>query len=131
VYIPGMTGFWIRLLITAVGLWVASSLRGVHIDGVGTLLIASLLLGIVNAVIRPILIVLTLPITILSLGFFLLIVNAMMIGLVARVLPGFSIDGLGWAILASIVVTITGWMGNAFVGPKGRWEIYASRRERR
>lgn len=126
-----MKGFLVRLLITAVGLWIASSLRGVHIDGVSTLLLAALLLGIVNAVVRPIFIVLTLPITILSLGFFLLVINAAMLGLVAAMLARFSIDGLGWAILASIVVTVTGWMGNAFIGPKGRWEIMVSRRERR
>jgi putative membrane protein len=125
-----MNGFFIRLLITAAGLWVASGLAGVHIVGLGTLLIAALLLGIVNAIIRPILIVLTLPITILSLGFFLLIINAMMVGLVAALLRGFSIDGLGWAILASIIVTITGWMGNAFVGNKGGWEMMGSHRDR-
>jgi putative membrane protein len=119
------------LLITAVGLWVASSLDGVHIVGVGTILIAALLLGVVNAIIRPILIILTLPITILTLGIFLLVINAMMVGLVAALLPGFSIDGLGWAILAAILVTVTGWIGSAFIGPKGRWEVMASRRDRR
>jgi putative membrane protein len=125
-----MKGFLVRVLITAVGLWVASALRGVHIEGVGTLLLAALLLGIVNAVVRPVLIILTLPITILSLGVFLLVINGVMLALVAAVLARFSIDGLGWAILASIVVTVTGWIGNAFIGPKGRWEVMASRRER-
>jgi putative membrane protein len=124
-----MRGFLLRLIITAIGLWVASGLAGVHIHGVTTLLGAALLLGIVNAIIRPILIILTLPITIVTLGIFLLIINAAMLGLVAGLLGGFSIDGLGWAILGSIVVTVTGWIGNAFIGSKGRVEVYRVRRD--
>ena len=123
-----MNGFLLRVLITAVGLWVASALGGIHVEGVGTLLAAALLLGVVNAVIRPILIVLTLPITIFTLGIFLLFINAAMLGLVAAMLGGFSIDGLGWAIVGSIILTFTGWIGNAFVGPKGRYETFVIRR---
>lgn len=125
-----MRGFFLRLIITAIGLWVASGLAGIHIHGVGTLLGAALLLGIVNAIVRPILIILTLPITVLTLGIFLLIINGAMLGLVAGLLGGFSIDGLGWAILGSIVVTVTGWIGNAFIGPKGRIETYRIHHDR-
>lgn len=124
-----MKGFLLRTLITAVGLWVAGALAGIHIEGVGTLIAAALLLGIVNAVIRPILIILTLPVTILTLGVFLLIINAAMLGLVAALLGGFSIDGMGWAVLGSIVVTVLGWIGNAFIGPKGRIETFRVHRE--
>jgi len=124
-----MKGLLLRTLITAIGLWVAGALGGIHIDGVATLVAAALLLGFANAVIRPILIVLTLPVTILSLGVFLLFVNAAMLGLVALLLQSFSIDGVGWAILGSIVVTITGWMGNAFIGPKGQIETMRIHRD--
>jgi putative membrane protein len=123
-----MNGFLVRVLITAVGLWVASALDGIHVEGFLTLLGSALLLGIVNAIIRPILIVLTLPITVLTLGIFLLFINAAMLGLVAALVGGFSIDGLGWAILGSIIVTVTSWIGNAFVGPKGRYEMMVIRR---
>lgn len=122
-----MNGFLLRVLITAVGLWVASGLSGIHVHGIGTLLGAALLLGIVNAVIRPILIILTLPITILSMGIFLLVINAAMLGLVAGLLGGMSIDGFGWALLGSIIVTVTSWIGNAFVGPKGSYELFVIR----
>ena len=124
-----MKGLLLRTLITAVGLWVAGALGGIHIEGVATLVAAALLLGFANAVIRPILIVLTLPVTILSLGVFLLFVNAAMLGLVALLLQRFSIDGVGWAVLGSIVVTITGWMGNAFIGPKGQIETMRVHRD--
>lgn len=124
-----MRGLLIRLIITAIGLWFASGIvGGMHIDGPGTLLLAAFLLGVVNAVIRPVLIVLTLPITVLTLGLFLLVVNAATLGLVAWLLPGFWIDGLGPAVLGAIIVTITGWIGNAFVGPHGRFEVMVIRR---
>ena len=72
-----MKGFLLRVLIVALGLWVASAIvPGVEIDDAGTLLIAALLLGIVNAFVRPVLVILTLPLTILTLGLFLLVINA-------------------------------------------------------
>lgn len=125
-----MNGFLLRILITSAGLWLAASLSGIHIVGLGTLISAALLLGVANAVIRPVLIVLTLPITILTMGIFLLFINAIMLGLVAAMLRGFSIDGFGWAILGSVIITITSWIGNAFIGPKGRVEIYTHRDRR-
>ena len=112
-----MAGFIIRMLITALGLWIADALLGgVHMEGSRTILWAALLLGVVNAIVRPVLVVLTLPITILSLGIFLLVINGVMVALVAAMLNGFVLDSLGSAMLAAVIVTITGWMGNAFVG---------------
>ncbi len=122
-----MNGFFLRILLTSLGLWLAAGLNGIHIVGLGTLISAALLLGVANAVIRPILIVLTLPITILTMGIFLLFINAMVLGLVAALLRGFSIDGIGWAVLGSVIITITGWIGNAFIGSKGRVEMYSHR----
>jgi putative membrane protein len=100
-----MTGFILRAVIAAFGLWLASAwVDGVSIDSAPTLLLAGLLLGIVNAFIRPIAIVLTFPITLVTLGLFLLVLNAGMLALVAWLLPGFSIDGFGSAFFAAVIV---------------------------
>jgi putative membrane protein len=120
-----MTGFFFRLLITALGLWAASAIvTGVQFDGWRTLIIAALLLGIVNAVIRPIILILTLPLTVLTLGLFILVVNGISLSLVAWVLPGFHVAGLGAAILGSIVVGLTSWCASTFVGGSGRIERF-------
>jgi putative membrane protein len=122
-------GFLIRMAITAFGFWLATRLvSGVVIDGPLTFLLAALLLGVVNAIVRPIAFLLTLPITLLSLGLFLLVINAGMVALVAWLLPGFSLAGFGAALLTSIVVGLTGWLGNAFIGEKGRYEIAVVKR---
>jgi putative membrane protein len=123
-----MRGFIARLFITAFGLWMADlALDGVHFDGVAALWIAALLLGFVNAVLRPILIILTLPFTLISLGLFVFVVNGAMVLLVSRLMSTFHVEGLGTAILASIVVGLTGWAANAFVGNRGTVEVWSSR----
>src|SRR5947207_10281842 len=120
-----MKGFFFRVAITALGLWAAATIvPGVRIDGWGNLLVAALLLGIVNAVIRPIILILTLPLTVLTLGLFILVVNGISLALVAWLMPGFTLSGLGAAILASIVVGLTSWLASAFVGGSGRIERY-------
>ena len=109
-----MGAFLIRAVIAALGLWVADWLiAGVRVDDLVTLAIAALLLGVVNAIIRPVVTVLTLPITLVTLGLFLLVVNAAMLGLVAWLLPGFTIDGLGAGVLAAIVTGVISWIGQA------------------
>ena len=120
-----MTAFILRALISALGLWIATRwVPGIRIDTAGTLVLAGLLLGVVNAIVRPILVILTLPITILSLGFFLLIVNTAMLALVAGLLPGFHIYGGFWsAFEAALIVWITGWLGSWLIGPKGRLDV--------
>ncbi len=124
-----MIGFLVRCLITALGLWVASAiLPGVHSTGVLSLIGAGLMLGVVNAVVRPIIIILTLPITIFTLGLFLLVVNALMVLLVSKMMHGFGVDGFGSAMLTAIIVTVVGWGGNAFVGPRGRFEMFTGGR---
>src|ERR1044072_2363349 len=106
-----MPGFFLRLLITALGLWVADALLdGVSITGPLTLLLAALLLGFVNAVVRPLLLLLTLPITLLTLGLFLLVINAAMLGIAASLLPGFQIASIWSAIGAWLIVSVTGWL---------------------
>ncbi|HIF93924.1 MAG: phage holin family protein [Myxococcales bacterium] len=117
-------GFLIRMAITAAGLWAASMLvDGITVQDGATLVWAALVLGVVNAIVRPIAIVLTLPITLLSLGLFLWVINAGMIGLAAWFLDGFQIAGFGSALLGAIVVSLTGWIGNGFIGERGRYEV--------
>ena len=127
-----MTGFIVRLLITACGLWLADALLdGVQISGPFTLLVAALLLGLVNAVVRPLVVLLTLPITFVTLGLFLLVINAAMLGLVAALLPGFSIAGLLSGIGAWLIVSLTGWLASQFIGPRGRYEVLVVERHDR
>ena len=120
-----MKGFFFRLLITALGLWAAAKVvPGVQLDGWGNLLIAALLLGIVNAVIRPVILILTLPLTVLTLGLFILVVNGISLEVVAWLMPGFTLSGLRAAILGSIIVGLTSWFASTFVGGSGRIERY-------
>jgi len=113
-----MRRFLARLLISALALWIASTIvPGMEIEGVGTLLAAAFLLGLANAVLRPVLVVLTLPITILTLGIFLLVINAAMLGLVAWLLPGFSLSGFFSALTGWLIVTVVGWCASWFVRP--------------
>jgi putative membrane protein len=119
-----MPGFFIRLGISALGLWLASAIvPGLHIEGVGTLVLAALLLGIVNAVVRPAIVLLTIPLTIVTLGFFLLVVNAAMLGLVAALLEDMRIEGFFPALLGAIVVGLTSWVASSWIGPSGRVEL--------
>jgi len=123
-------GFLIRTAISALGLWIASKLvSGLHFDSGGTLLVAALLLGVVNAVVRPLLVILTFPLTLLTLGAFLLVVNAAMLGLVAAMLDGMRIDGFWSAVFAGIIVGLTSWVASGWIGPHGRVEVFAVRRE--
>jgi putative membrane protein len=112
-----MTTFLLRAVIAALGLWAASRLvPGLRIDDAQTLLLAGLLLGIVNAVVRPVALILTLPITLLTLGLFMFVINAGMLALVAALLPGMHLSGFGAALLAAIVVGIAGWLGSLLTG---------------
>jgi putative membrane protein len=124
-----MVGFIARALITAIGLWIATRwVSGIRIDDAMTLVLAGLLLGVVNAVVRPIAVLLTFPITIVTLGFFLLVVNTAMVALVAALLPGFHIWGGFWsAFLTALIVGITGWLGSWLIGPRGKIDVYVRR----
>jgi len=124
-----VTGFVLRALISAIGLWIATRwVSGIRIDNAGTLVLAGVLLGVVNAIVRPVLIILTLPITLLSLGLFLLVVNTAMVALVAWMLPGFHIYGGFWSAFATaLIVWITGWLASWLIGPKGRIDVHVRR----
>jgi putative membrane protein len=123
-----MLGFLIRACIVALGLWLATAwVNGVYIDTPATLILAGLLLGIVNSVVRPIAIVLTLPMTLVTLGLFLLVINAGMVALVAWMLPGMHVAGFGAAFWTALLVSLVSFIGSWFVGGKGRVEIIKRR----
>jgi putative membrane protein len=116
-----MVGFLIRALVAALGLWLADRIvPGVVIKDWQSLLLAGLLLGVVNAVVRPIFFFLTLPLTILSLGLFLFVVNGAMLGLVGWLLRGVEIGGFLPAVLAAIVVGLVSWAASWFIGGDGK-----------
>jgi putative membrane protein len=124
-----MIGFLLRAAIVALGLWLATLwVPGVRIDSPTTLLLAGILLGVVNSIIRPIAILLTLPMTIVTLGLFLLVINAGMVALVAWMLPGMHVAGFGSAFWTALLVSVTGMVGSWFIGPKGRFEVIVKRR---
>jgi putative membrane protein len=120
-----MAGFILRGLIAALGLWAATEmLSGFKIDSAMTLVLAGLLLGVVNAIVRPFALLLSLPALLLTLGLFLLVINAAMLGLVALVLPGFTIPGGFWsAVGGALIVSIVSWVGSWFIGSRGRVEV--------
>jgi putative membrane protein len=129
---PRMAGFIIRLLVIAAGLALAAWIvPGVTVTGTGTLLLAALLIGIVNALVRPIVILLTLPITILTLGIFLLVVNAGMFGLVAWLLPGFEVSGFLAALFGWLIVSLVSGFASWYIGPRGRYEVIVIERHPR
>ena len=108
--------FILRAVVAAAGLWLASYLvPGIEVRSFGSLVAAAVLLGLVNAFVRPIVLLLTLPFTLLTLGLFLLVVNAAMLELVAMMLHGFNISNFWAAILGSIVVSLVSWVGSWFV----------------
>lgn len=114
--------FLTRLFISSLSLGVAAYLvDGIYIDSLMTLIISAFLLGIVNAIIRPALFVLTLPISILTLGIFVLILNALMLGLVAYLMPGFTIDSFSAAFWGWLILSLTSWLASKiFIDKKSR-----------
>ncbi len=124
-----MFGFLIRAVIVALGLWAATAwVPGVTIDNPSTLLLAGVLLGVVNSIVRPVAIVITLPMTIATLGLFLLVINAGMVGLVAWMLPGMHVAGFWPAFWAAVIVSLVSTLGSAFIGPKGKFQVIVKRR---
>jgi putative membrane protein len=124
-----MTAFVLRVAIVALGLWIATKIfAGLQFNSGASLLGAALLLGIVNAIVRPIAVILTLPLTLLTLGLFLLVINAAMLGLVALMLGGFQISGFWTALGASLVVSVTSWLASGLIGNNGKFEVLTSKR---
>ena len=115
--LQNLTPFLVHWAITALALWAASYLfRGIKFDSTGALFIAALLLGFANAVVKPLLIVLTLPLTLLTFGLFLLVINALMILLVSALVRGFKVSGCWTALYASIFISLLSIAIGSLVG---------------
>jgi putative membrane protein len=111
--------FLVHWAIVAAALWVATSVvPGVTVTSVQSLLVAALVLGLVNALVRPILTILTLPITIVTLGLFYLVVNAAAFGLAAALVPGFAVAGFGSAVIGALLVSLVSWVLGALFKPE-------------
>jgi len=107
--------FLLHWLVIALALWVtAAILPGVGFTSTTALAIAAIVLGLVNALVRPVLTILTLPITILTLGLFYLLVNGFVFFLASKIVPGFEVAGFWWAVLGALVVGIISWFIGAF-----------------
>lgn len=105
-----------RWLVITVAILLASAiLPGLHVQSLTTAVLAAAILGVINAFLRPVLLILTLPLTILTLGVFAFILNALMLLLVAYFVPGFEIDGFFWALLGSLIISIVSWIANRFI----------------
>ncbi|HEX9368400.1 MAG TPA: phage holin family protein [Vicinamibacterales bacterium] len=113
--------FLLRLLLNGVAVFLAAQLiPGISVASPGAALAAGIVLGLVNAIIRPVLILLTLPFTLLTLGLFIFVVNAICLALAAWLVPGLTISGFGAAFLGALVVTVTSWLLSALLIDKTR-----------
>jgi len=112
--------FLARLVLNGVAIIIAAwLLPGLHISGPFAGLLAGVILGFVNAIVRPVLFFLSLSLTLITLGLFIFVLNAVCFGLTAWLVPGFSVDGFGWALLGALLVSIVSWILNGlFVGKK-------------
>ena len=113
-----IASFLLRWALTTLPLWVASYLfRGVTFDSAETLIISGLLLGLVNAVIKPLIIILTLPITVITLGLFIVVINTAILFLVQWLVPGFRIADVGTGVLLALFISVFSFVVNRFVRP--------------
>lgn len=116
-----MRFFLWRWLLNALPLWLATYVFAeFRFSGLGSLFVAALLFGLVNAVIRPVVLLLTLPLTVLTLGLFILVVNALMLLFVSAVVPGFTLGGFWTAFWAAIFIAIVSFITNRLVGNAAR-----------
>lgn len=116
-----MLGFILQAVITAIGLWASSRVvPGVDFASNGSLIAAAVILGVVNAFVRPLMVLLTLPLTIVTFGLFLLVVNAAMIGLTSLFLDGFTVNGLWAGIGAAIITGVVSWIAGSLFGELGQ-----------
>ncbi len=119
-----MLGFFMRWSINLLALVIAGSvIPGIRIQSLEMGMIAAAILGVVNAVIRPVVLILTLPINLVTLGLFTLVINAAMLKLVADVVPGFVIESFSAAFFGALVVSIVSWLVSAFVSGDGKFIV--------
>ncbi len=118
-----MTGLLFRWLISAVSLLIVSYIvPGIEVQGFFYALLAAVFLGVLNAIVRPVLIILTLPLTILTLGLFLFVVNGIMLMLVSLAIKGFQVNGFWPAVLGALLLSVINWLSSSYINSKGRIE---------
>ena len=121
-------GFLIRVLVNALAIWLATEIvPGIEARSVTTVVVAALVLGLVNAVVRPVLLVLTLPLTLVTLGLFLFVLNAVCLWLTSAVVPGFAVRGVWPAFWGALIVSALSWAVNGFVSDRGRVVVITHR----
>jgi putative membrane protein len=121
-------GFLIRVLVNALAILLAVNVvPGIEATGLVTILGAGLVLGLINAVVRPVLLILTLPLTLVTLGLFLVILNAFCLWLTSAVVKGFEVRGFWAAVLGALVISAVSWCANGFVSDRGRVVVITDR----
>jgi putative membrane protein len=121
-----MRGVLLRwLVLTAAVLTASWLLDGIRVNGIFPAILAAALLGILNAVLRPLLILLTLPLNILTLGLFTFVINALMLMIVSAIIPGFDVRGFWAAVFGALIIGAASWLLNRFIGSKGKVETGA------
>jgi putative membrane protein len=121
-------GFLLRVLVNAVTIYlVAAIVPGIGVSGLLTALGAGLVLGLINAIVRPVLILLTLPVTLVTLGLFLVVLNAFCLWLTAQLVRGFEVHGVWPALFGALLISVVSWLLNAFVSDRGRVVVITRR----
>lgn len=111
-----MTGFLIHAVVLAVAIWLTAEIvSGITVASWGVLALAAVVLAVVNAIVRPVLVILTLPLTVVTLGLFYLVVNGLAFGLAAALVPGFSVSSWTAAILGALLTSVIAWFLGIFV----------------
>lgn len=124
-----MNGMLIRWLISTFSIMVtAYLLDGIHVDGFFSAILAAAILGILNAFLRPVLFIITLPITVLSLGLFTFVINAVLLMMVSGVISGFAVDGFWTALFGSLLISLISWLLTSFINEKGKVQYVDFRR---
>jgi putative membrane protein len=123
-----MQGLLVRWIVSAIALYLTSGIvPGIRIDGLGALLAAAAMIGIINAFVRPVVLLLTLPLTVLTLGLFVLVVNAAMLSLASAFVPGFTVRSFGAAFWGWLVLSFLTFLINVLIGEHGRIEVVTLR----
>jgi putative membrane protein len=118
-----MKGLLIRWVINALALLLISQvIKGIEVDSILSAFVAAAVLGVINAVLRPILLLITLPITILTLGLFVLVINGLMLYIAGSVVEGFHVSGFWPAVFGALFLSVISWIANAFINDRGRIE---------
>jgi putative membrane protein len=121
-------GFLIRLILNALALLIVSTvIPGIEVQGLFSALAAAFFLGVVNAVVRPVILILTLPLTIITLGLFIPLLNAALLKLVSFMIPGFEVHGFWSAVFGAILISLISGLLNLFINDRGRVEVIVHR----